>query len=183
MTLRLIDRIATLVRADAHGVVEALEERSLLLKQSLREAELALLEKRARIAALAEEEARGCSRAERCRVEIVRLDEDVALALAGGREELARFAIRRLLPLREERAALEREAASLAASRGGLAERLEAQETELEELRARVRARLAQGDEGTARAGAFGPPPVDDAEVELELLRRRGPAANEETTR
>ena len=183
MTLRFFDRLALLVRADAHGVVDALEERSLLLKQALRDAELDLLEKRARVDALAHEEERVRERAARCGAAIAALDEDVELALAGDREELARFAIRRLLPLREERAALEREAASLAASRGGLAERLEAQETELEELRARVRARLAQGDEGTARAGAFGPPPVDDAEVELELLRRRGPAANEETTR
>ena len=29
MSLRLLDRIGTLLRADAHGVVDALEERSL----------------------------------------------------------------------------------------------------------------------------------------------------------
>jgi phage shock protein A len=182
MTLRLIDRIATLVRADAHGVVEALEERSLLLKQSLREAELALLEKRARIAALAEEEARGCSIAERCRVEIVRLDEDVALALAGGREELARFAIRRLLPLRREVASLEREGAALAASRIALAEQIDTQQREFEQLRTRVRARLARPSDSDTNDEACGPPPVDEAEVELELLRRRG-AMPKETQR
>ena len=182
MTLRLIDRIATLVRADAHGVVEALEERSLLLKQSLREAELALLEKRARIAALAEEEARGYSRAERCRVEIVRLDEDVALALAGDREELARFAIRRLLPLRREVASLEREGAALAASRIALAEQIESQQGEFEQLRTRVRARLARPSGADTNDETCGPPPVDEAEGELELLRRRG-AMPKETQR
>jgi len=183
MRLRLLDRIALLVRADAHGVVDALEERSLLLKQALREAELDLLEKRARVEALGQEEERVRGRAARCGAALAALDEDVSLALAGGREELARFAIRRLLPLREERAALEREAASLAASRAALAERLAAQEAELEELRARVRARLAQGAAGAR--DELGPPPVDDAEVELELLRRRGPgaAAGEEATR
>ena len=182
MTLKLIDRIATLVRADAHGVVEALEERSLLLKQSLREAELALLEKRARLAALAEEEARGRSRAERSRAAITRLDEDVALALAGGREELARFAIRRLLPLRREVASLEREGAALAAARSALAEQIETQQSEFEQLRAQVRARLARPSDANTSDESFGPPPVDEAEVELELLRRRG-ATPEETRR
>jgi phage shock protein A len=182
MSLRLFDRIAALVRADAHGVVDALEERSLLLKQSLRDAELELLQKRARVEALAQEEERVRERAARCGAALAALDEDVELALAGGREELARFAIRRLLPLRSERTALEREAASLAASRSALAERLAAQEAELEELRARVRARLAQGPRPGGGADELGPPPVDDAEVELELLRRRGPAHGAEGT-
>lgn len=160
MGLRLLDRIALLLRADAHAVVGALEERSLLLEQTLRDAELDLLEKRARVDALAQEEERVRARAARAAAAAATLDEDVELALAGGREELARFAIRKLLPLRAEGAAL--------------AERLAAQEGELEELRARVRARLA---EGPGCAGAPGtPPPVDEAEVELELLRRRGPA-------
>jgi phage shock protein A len=166
MTLRLIDRIATLLRADAHGVVEALEERALLLKQSVRDAELALLEKQARVAALAEEEARA-------------LDEDVVLALAGEREDLARFAIRRLLPLRRELAALEREGAALAASRGALADEVATQQEQLEDLRGRVRTRLAESRGAGEADPAFGSPPVDDAEVELELLRRRGAAGGE----
>jgi phage shock protein A len=183
MTLRLLDRIATLVRADAHGVVEALEEKSLLLKQSLREAELELLDKRARVAAFDEEQTRVRARAERHRTEIAKLDEDVALALAGDREEIARFAIRRLLPLRRTLAALERDGAALAQSRTALAERLAAQEAEFEELRARVRARLARprGAEDTCD-DAFAAAPVDEAEVEIELLRRRG-AHTEETQR
>jgi len=178
MAQGLFDRIATLLRADAHGVVGALEDRSLLLEQSLREAELDLLGKRARLETLEREEARVRERAERVRAAIAALDEDVELALAGEREELARFAIRRLLPLRDERAALEREAASLAGARSALAERLARQEPELEELRARVRARLAQGP-GPGGPDPFAPPPVDEAEVELELLRRRTPAGTD----
>lgn len=178
MPLRLFDRIALLLRADAHGVVDALEERSLLLKQAVRDAELDLLEKRAHVEALEREEARVRERAVRCSDALATLDEDVELALAGAREDLARFAIRRLLPLRAERDGLEREAATLSASRGALVGRLATQECEFEELRARVRARLARGDDDAVRDGGFGPPLVDDAEVELELLRRRGPAAS-----
>ena len=172
MTLRLADRITTLLRADAHGVVEALEEKSLLLKQNLREAELALLEQRAHLEALAAEEARVHGRAERVRAESEALDADVALALESGREELARFAIRRLLPLRRALADLGREAAALAASRAALAERLAGQEAEFEALRTRVRARLALGEAATPDDDAGAAPPVDEAEVEIELLRR-----------
>jgi len=180
MTLRLVERIATLLRADAHGVVEALEERSLLAKQALREAELELLQKRARLEGLGQDEARLGERAAQLRSELDALDADVELALTESREELARFAIRRLLPLQREHAALERERAALAASRASLTERLAAQEVDLEELRARVRVRLAQGPAGFARDGVpLGPAPVDENEVELELLRRRGAATRE----
>ena len=58
MAIKLFDRIATLVKADAHGLVESLEERSLLLKQYVREAEIELNQKRARLEALREEEKR-----------------------------------------------------------------------------------------------------------------------------
>lgn len=181
MTLRLLDRITTLVRADAHGMVGALEDRRLLLEQSLREAELALLEKQARLAARGDEAERLRTRAERRRAEIASLDEDVTLALAGDREELARFAIRRLLPLRRELTALERESASTAAARASLAEEVAAQQAEFDELRARVRARLARPDDAIACADPILREPVDEAEVELELLRRRG--ANAEAPR
>ena len=40
--MKFLDRMALLVKADAHGVMDQLEERSLLVKQHLREAELEL---------------------------------------------------------------------------------------------------------------------------------------------
>ena len=177
MTPRLFDRISTLVKADAHGVVDALEERTLLVRQYLREAELELLQKRARIEALVEEEARLRDELERCQDEVKRLDEDVALALSGEKEDLARFAIRRLLPRRERAGALEAQIAEVEEARSRLAERLEAQEAEFEDLRSQARARLASRDLRSEGDDPLGAPGVNEAEVELELLRRRGPAA------
>lgn len=173
MAMRWIDRVATLIKADAHGVVDALEERSLLLRQYLREAELELLQKRARAQALAEEEARLRGEIARGGKRIAALDEDIALALAGEKEELARFAIRRIIPERRELAALEEEIVEVVETRAKLALRLAEQERELESLRQRARLQLAErarkGDdwEGTL------PPAVADEEVELELLHRR----------
>ena len=173
--MKFLDRMALLVKADAHGVMDQLEERSLLVKQHLREAELELTRKRARAEALEEEERRLAEEAERLESRVAAFDEDVALALAGEKDDLARFALRRLLPLRE--AARERRSriAELRDGRQRLFEQLEAQEAQLDALRVRARA-------GLAAEAAREPVPlptggVAEEQVELELLRRRGARA------
>jgi phage shock protein A len=176
--MNILDRLSLLVRADAHGVLEQLEERTLLAKQHLREAELELDRKRAQADALAEETRRLAEEAERLETEAATLDADVELALQGGKEELARSSVRKLLPLRRAAESARRRIAELEDQRARLTDTLAQQERELEALRARVRSRVA-----AARAEQGGdlarPVPAADEEVELELLRRR--AAHAET--
>jgi phage shock protein A len=174
MALRLLDRIATLLKADAHGMVESLEERSLLLKQYLREAELELNRKRARLEALRDEEKRLREASARREEEIRALDEDVGLALAGGKDDLARFAIRRFLPRRAELKALAAQIARHEEEARVLAERIETQQAQLDALRVRVRAEVARERDETGAATWVVEPVVADEEVELELMRRRG---------
>jgi len=173
MTSRLFDRIAMLLKADAHGMLEALEERSLLLKQCVREAERELDRKRARLETVREEEKRLREALARREDEVRALDEDVTLALAGGKEDLARFAIRRLIPRRNDTNALRAEIDTRVEEARALAERLEAQQAELEDLKARVRADLAR-HAGPGEPSWLAEPVVADEEVELELMRRRG---------
>jgi phage shock protein A len=173
MAMKLFDRMTTLIKADAHGVVDALEERSLLLRQHVREAELELLQKRARVEALAEEEARLREVLTRCDKRIGALDEDIALALDGEKEDLARFAIRRMIPERRELASLEGQIAEVGETRAKLAERLKEQECQFEALRQRARAHLAEATRGEGELQGLAEPAVADEEVELELLRRR----------
>jgi phage shock protein A len=173
MALKLFDRITTLLRADAHGVVESLEERSLLLKQYLREAELEVNRKRARLETLRDEEKRlqeACARREE---DIRGLDEDVALALASEKDDLARFAIRRLIPRRAEVKALTAQIAQHAEEARAIAERVETQQAQLEALRTRVRAELVRERDDAGPAPWVHEPVVADEEVELELMRRR----------
>ena len=96
----------------------------------------------------------------------------MALALAGGRDDLARFALRRLLPRRRERDARAAALADVREERAQGTERLAAQERAFEELRARVRARLAAGAPEGEGDELLGPALADDEEVEIELLRR-----------
>jgi len=172
MAIRFTQRLTRLIQADAHGIIESLEDRSLLLKQHLREAELALQGKRARLAALTDEEQRLGEDSKRLERAMRALDEDTQLALSGGREDLARFAIRKLLPKQREAAALRARIDEIRAEHESLAPKLASQEAEFEDLRARVRNQLA----ADARA-ATGPDPCPewraaDEEVEMELLRR-----------
>ena len=173
MALKLFDRIATLLKADAHGVVESLEERSLLLKQYLREAELELNRKRAEAETLREQEKQIRETLARREEESRALDEDITLALAGGKEDLARFAIRRLLPRRSEAKTLAARLGEVAEASRTLALRLEDQERQFEALKTRVRAELARAPEPDGAAPWLADPVVADEEVELELLRRR----------
>lgn len=170
--MRFLERMNLLIKADAHGVMDQLEERSLLLKQHLREAELELTRKRARVEAMEEEARRLGDEVRICEKQIAELDRDVELALSQGEEELARFAVRRLLPRRQALSASRERIAELEQSRGRLQEKLQAQEGDFEELRGRVRARLAEVREEDAGL-CTSEPVVADEEIELELLRRR----------
>lgn len=175
MTTRLIERIVRLVRADAHGVVGALEDRVLLLEQHLREADLALSEKRVRIQALADSEARLVRSLEAEASEHARLDEDAELALRGGKEDLARFALRRLLASRRRADAIEEALGKVRAERESLAQGLASQEQALARLRERARLRRAEIETRAqcAPSEAGGVVGVSDEEVEIEMLRRR----------
>lgn len=173
MAIRLIDRMTRLVAADAHGLVESLEDRALLLKQHLREAELALQHKRARCEALAEEERSLADTAHRLEEALRGADEDARLALAEDRDDLARFAIRKWIPKRRELAALQARMGELSEERRQLEEKRREQERQLEELRARVRAHLAAPHCAQRDVPAFGDAGVADEEVEMELLRRK----------
>ena len=174
--MRWIDRLATLMKADAHGVLEQLEERSLLAKQHLREAELELTRKRARCEALEDEVRRVAEEASRLEAELTSLDEDVTLALSGDKEELARFSVRKLLPKRRALEQLRQRGSELGEERQRLHGRLETQEAELEELKRKVHTRLA-AERASDLEGSIAELPAADEEVELELLRRRGAEA------
>jgi phage shock protein A len=174
--MRFIERVSQLVRSDAHGIIDQLEERSLLLKQHLRDAEVEVHRKRSESAALEEEQRRLREESDRLEGKERALDEDVELALSGGKEELARFAIARLLPIREARREIAARIAEVASARDRLSEQLDVQEGELDALRARVQSRLAELQH--ERSAAPAPEKrVADEEIELELLRRAGGAA------
>jgi len=174
----LFRRFLHLARADAHGVLDSLEDRGLLLRQCLREAELELTRKRSRRDELDAALQLIARQHEQVAARSVQLDQDVKLALERGEEDLARFAIRRLIAHRRQAEGLDEAIRAHREEREQLAAKLDEQEIELEALRDRVRQALAR--ERVAERDARDPEAcaatVKDEEVEIELLRRRGTA-------
>ena len=169
----LLTRLSTLAKADAHGVVDALEDKALVLRQQVREAAAELDRKRCRIDALVAEDKDLHAEAERIRARKTALEDDVELALAGDQDDLARYAIKKLLPLRHGIAEIERRLEALADERTDLEQRLAEQEAEFELLESRVKGYLARQSDSDGGVRAFTDLAVTDQDVELEPLRRR----------
>lgn len=178
--MSLFSRLLCLARADAHGVLDSLEDRTLLLRQCLRDAELEVARKSARRDELDASLELLARQREQLAARATALDDDVRLALGRDEDDLARFAIRRLLAERKHAERIEERARATREERARLVERLAAQEVELAELRDRVRDAIAR-ERDVARAGTCEPTGTDesvrDEEIELELLRRRGAGA------
>lgn len=175
--MSLMTRFTTLLKADAHGVVDAVEDRALLLKQHLRDAEAELLRKRAELRGL-EAETRALEETrKRLAGETKRIDEDATLALSGEKEELARFAVRKLLILKRRSDEAKRRLDQLAEQRASLATSLGQQEEAFRDLEAKVKGFLARSRMAEQEGVLLDPEPVvADEEVDLEILRRRGGA-------
>lgn len=176
--MALLRRFTTLIRADAHGALDALEDRPTLLRQCLRDAEEALAAKKARHEAL-ELEGRELERtARRLGPQIEELDRAVELALEKQRDDLARFAVAKLLPLRRQLDGIAARRRDLAQQREELAELIDQQCAQLDQLRVRVRAAIEHAEAAPCGADPWSPGhTVRDEEIELELLRRQGAAS------
>lgn len=174
--MSFFQRIQNSLRADAHGLVDALEDEALLLKQCLRDAETEVGRKRARLLQLEADWKRLSAERERAQKEAERADRDVALAISEAREDLARYALKQVLT---QKNLIERIAARMAAvaeEQKELGAALATQQVALEELRARVQAFLSDRETGRIEASLT---PVSDEQIELELMRRKHGARGE----
>jgi phage shock protein A len=173
--MTFLQRFLSLARADAHGVLDSLEDRGLLLRQCLREAELEVARKRARLEELDGSLELLTRQREQLALRLRGQDDDVRLALGRGEDELARFAVRRVLALRRQLERMDAQERDRRDERAKLAAKLELQERELEALRDRVREALAEERARQTQCPDADAPifAVRDEEVELELLRRR----------
>jgi phage shock protein A len=178
--MTFFQRFLSLARADAHGVLDSLEDRGLVLRQCLRDAELEVARKRARLEELDGSLEMLARHREQLADRLRTLDDDVRLALTREQEELARFAVRRVLSVRKQLERGEVHAREAREERAKLADKLALQQRELEELRDRVRDALAEERAAQTREWHECDPAAEpagfavrDEEVELELLRRR----------
>lgn len=167
-------RMTRTLRADAHGVIDALEDRVLLLKQHVREAELEVQRKQARLQALVAEQEQRKRQLLRLSAESLEHERDAELAVEAGEDALARFALSSWLSKREAQQRLAERLQVIEQEHVALTTALAQQEPELEALRARVAAFvLENARQSTSEPGSLDPRPIASERVELELLRRK----------
>jgi phage shock protein A len=171
--MSIFNRIKTNVRADAHGVIDALEDRRLLLKQCVRDAEAELARKRAKLQLL-EQDLCQLERDEKATAtELAGFELDAETALRAGNDDLSRYALKAVL-LRKARERKQRERREeLMRAQAELTRTLAEQNERYEALKERVGAELAAESE-TGPCGHA--EVVTDEQVELELLRRKARA-------
>jgi phage shock protein A len=164
------DRFKLTLRADANGLIDAIEDPTLMLKQHLRDAELALQAKQAELARLSAEAKRLAGDRQRVEADRARLDRDAELALAEERDDLARHTLGLLVPKLRLAERIDARLAASAEESAALSAQLETQLPALEELRARVQAFVASKEAGCVEAPFE---PVAKEQIEIELLRRK----------
>lgn len=176
-------RLVRLWKADIHGVMDQMEDKGLLLKQHLRDMREELDKKEARLAGMtASREGAQRERENRSR-ECEAVEQDLALAMAKEKDDIARMLIRKLKPLVRHCEAMDGHIQSLDADIARFRTALEEQRLLYEQLQLKAaehlrRAERRQWKEAATEAVSpccLGAGP-GEAEIELELMRRKDAA-------
>ena len=175
----ILSRVVRLCKADLHGVMDQLEDRELLLKQHLREMQAVIAGRQAHIDQL--EDATGMAQRDLARYnqQVQALEEDLDLAVAREKDDIARMLIRKRYPMRQWVANMEARLKNLTSELEEEQERLTAQIMAYDDIRHRVaavreRSRKAKGVLATVPTGAaLGPLEPSDEEIEWELFQRK----------
>lgn len=174
----IASRLIRLCKADLHGVMDQIEDRELLLKQYLREMETALAVKKTRIERLNARRTRAAREVAIYGNRVDAIEEDLALAVAREKDDIARMLIRKKHPLSQSVDELEERLARWGAEIEDLEETHARQVAAYEQMR--LRAAAVEGGRGAGM-----PPPSDgmgpgcgrpgpgDEEIELELIQRK----------
>lgn len=171
--MALITRLSRLLRADAHAVLDRIEEPDLLLRQALREMEQELEQATRQVRVLEQERERSSVREKVLRETLARIGEDLALCLDAGQDELARSLIRRRLETERGVQALEQRLSGLDRELAERCETLAENRARYEDLRHRAETLLDDSQPDARPHDARNYAPVSEQEIEVALLREK----------
>jgi len=173
----IMSRVIRLCKADLHGVMDQMEDKDLLLKQHLREMQAALAGRQTRIDQL-EEALRNRQRGRAMHAkQLQALEEDLDLAVARGKDDMARMLIRNLFPMRKRVECMTHCLEEMAGQLGEERDRLGVQRLAYDDIRQRVaavreRARNAAVMPDMGPIGVRTPQLVpSEEEIEWELMQ------------
>jgi phage shock protein A len=175
----IMTRMLRLCKADAHGVMDQLEDKGLLLKQYLREMEASLDRKDRQRQSLLQRLERLDAQVVRHTGETAKLETDLTLAVEKEKDDIARMLIRKRRAIESACSLLNDQIAAATREKNQLSETLADQRLKYETLKARANAYCCRADDGLF--ASTGPLNCDapqehapaDEEIELELIRRK----------
>ncbi len=172
-------RLLRLCRADLNGLLDRMEDRGLLLRQYLREMEAALADTRAQLERRSARKGQIARELAVQRHRVRTMEDDIVLALARKREDIARQLVRAILSRRHRAEALNARLKELSDEILAGEDAYARQAAAYVKIRRRsmdFRAARKQTDAGAAADRGMPPGPDNrpgDAAVELELIRHK----------
>ena len=173
----VFSRIFRLCKADLHGVMDQLEDKSLLLKQYLREMEESLKVKEARMDQIDLSSRQIKQDLALREQEIRKFDQDLDLAVRKDKDEIARMIIRKRRTLQGGSARLQHQLEQLTEEKSRAGAILDQQRLQYDQLKVKASVFCRQAEQSrfedafeTMEAGFAWQPPSEE-EIELELLQ------------
>lgn len=174
----ILRRLTRIIIADLHGVMDQLENRELILKQSLREMRSELDRRESALGRLYRTREEAERELARIAAEWDGLDRDLTAAIEKDKENLARPLARKFLDLGRRRGELRDHIEDLNRDLDRFREELDARRQAYERIRLkaadffrRAEVNRLQPEPPPARSGFS--PAADEAEIEMELFRRK----------
>jgi phage shock protein A len=175
----IMTRLLRLCKADAHGVMDQLEDKGLLLKQYLREMEASLGNKERQVSALTQNLSRLTAVISRHVEEMDKLERDLVLALTKERDDIARMLIRKRRRLETAAGHLNEQIERMTQEKTQLLETLAHQRLQYDSLSAETDAYCRRASDRQfeqaihPHSKTYEAQDPSDEEIDLELLERK----------
>ncbi len=183
--MSILKRFTRMLRADVHGLLDMLEDKSLLLKQCLRDMEEDLESERCLLGRLRMTKEHTDQQLEQKQTELENFEHGIQTAMERGEDRLARLLIRRRISTEAHIQALIRQHSALDKELERALENHERRRMRYEEIKLRTdeyslkkeRTRILKTTNAAEALNGLEDPwnsAPTEAAVELELLRRKG---------
>jgi phage shock protein A len=175
----IMTRFVRIFKADIHGVMDQLEDKGLLLKQYLRDMEVALEQKKARLKKVNVSRNQALRERDKYHQEIKNLEQDLEVAIKRNKDNIARLLIKKLKPLTRLREDIEGHIGTLDQEIAQFEECIDQQHFQYEQLKQRATEYFYQAEqkEWEKTFADFLPGSITqeltEEEVELELIQRK----------
>jgi len=181
--MSIINRMLKLWKADIHGVMDQFEDKSLIMNQHLRDMEEALEENEAQLKHKISSRSQIKDDYEKYSREVEKIEKDLEAAIEKDKDDIAKFLIKKLRPVKSYQEDLERHAKNLDKEIARMREKLEEQKLQYDRLRLKAKDhfRNIEDDVWNRSSHSFASSASRDTgyrepceeEIEMELLRRK----------